>query len=155
MAKAKKTAVKAPEAVQDAPELQDAFQDIQEPDAIPEGAEAPVDGAGEALEPAQRASFGSAERPPRQSPAAGVEGLLGCQDDPDPEPEAPIQYAVTADPGLNLREGPSKAAPVITELPRGIGVFPTGVTQGEWTEVSTGRLTGWVMRKFLEPLWPY
>lgn len=46
-----------------------------------------------------------------------------------------------------------KAAPIITELPRGIGVCPTGVTQGAWCEVTTGRLTGWVMGKFLEPLW--
>lgn len=77
--------------------------------------------------------------------------LLGCQDGDGPD--LPVQYAVAADPGLNLREGPSKAAPIITELPCGVGLFPTGVTQGAWCEVTTGRLTGWVMGEFLEPLW--
>lgn len=69
------------------------------------------------------------------------------------EVDLPVQYSVAASPGLNLREGPSKAAPIIARLPRGVGLFPTGMTQDDWCEVTTGRLTGWVMSEFLEPLW--
>lgn len=134
MAKTKKTAAAASEAAQSAPELQDAYQDLREPEAIPVGVEAPPVSAGEIIGPED------------------VEDLLGCQDGEEQEPYTPpVQYVVTADPGLNLREGPSKATPIIVELPHGVGVFPTGVVQGPWMEVATGRLTGWVLAEFLEP----
>lgn len=108
-------------------------EDVQEPGTVPEGVEAPPEGCGKIIGPEDEAE------------------LLGCQDEPPDDP--PSQYAVTASPGLNLREEPSKAAPIITELPHGVGLFPTGVTQGAWCEVTTGRLTGWVLGEFLEPLW--
>ena len=133
MARIEKAKAAAPETAQDAVELHDPYQDLQEPEAAAESAETPLEGCGEIV-----------------SPEDEVE-LLGCQDGEDPDP--PIEYAVSADPGLNLREAPGKAAPLITELPRGVGVRPTGVTQGTWCEVTTGRLAGWVLGEFLEPLW--
>lgn len=79
--------------------------------------------------------------------------LPGSQDEEFREPEGSIQYAVAANPGLNLREEPSKAASIIVELPYGVGLFATGLTHGPWWEVATGSLKGWVLAEFLEPLW--
>lgn len=92
--------------------------------------------------------------------------LLGCQDaqpeaEPDANPQAPadlpgdapLEYAVTGCDRLNLRERPGLDAPVIVELPRGVGVCDTGRTDGDWWKVTTGRLAGWVMATYLEPVW--
>lgn len=89
--------------------------------------------------------------------------LLGCQDAPEEDanpqapadlPEdAPLEYAVTGCDRLNLRAGPGLDARVIVELPQGVGVSDTGETQGDWWEVTTGTLTGWVLSTYLEPVW--
>ena len=149
MAGTRKTKAAAPKAAQDAAELHDPYQDLQGPEAVQEAQEVQEmcrDIREHAMPPeGALASPGEIIGPEDESE------LLGCQDGEEPDP--PVEYAVAADPGLNLREEPSKAAPIIAELPRGVGVRPTGVTQGAWCEVVTGRLTGWVMGEFLEPLW--
>ena len=73
--------------------------------------------------------------------------------EPETRTDGPLEYAVTGCSCLNLREGPGLEAPIITELPRGVGVADTGKTQGEWWQVTTGFLTGWVMGRYLEPVW--
>ena len=73
--------------------------------------------------------------------------------EPETQTDGPLEYAVTGCGYLNLREGPGLEAPIITELPRGVGVVDTGKTQGEWWQVTTGFLTGWVMGRYLEPVW--
>ena len=73
--------------------------------------------------------------------------------EPEDQTDGPLEYAVTGCGYLNLREGPGLEAPIITELPRGVGVVDTGKTQGEWWQVTTGFLTGWVMGRYLEPVW--
>lgn len=83
----------------------------------------------------------------------GPEELLGCQDEVDLEETEFIEYAVTAEGGLRLREEPSKDAPVVAVLPCGVGVLGnTRPAENGWRQVFTGRLFGWVMDKFLEAL---
>lgn len=94
--------------------------------------EAPPEGCGEIIGPEDEAE------------------LLGCQG--EPPNDSPFQYAVTAEGGLNLREAPNLDAPILAVLPRGVGVFDTGLSQGPWLEVITGRLAGWVLSEHLEPL---
>ena len=90
--------------------------------------------------------------------------LLGCQDeeaqeDANPQapadlpPDAPLEYAVAGCDALNLRKSPGLDSPVIAVLPRGAGVSDTGRVQNDWWEVVTGRLTGWVLAEYLEPVW--
>jgi len=64
-----------------------------------------------------------------------------------------IVYAVTAEGGLRLRREPSLNAPVIAELPWGAGVFGNGDPPIDgWRQVFTGRLSGWMMAEYLEPV---
>lgn len=80
--------------------------------------------------------------------------LMGCQDAEEGfQPDAPLEYAVTGCALLNLREAPSLDAPIIVALPRGVGVSNTGQVQGPWWEVATGKLRGWVLDQYLEPVW--
>lgn len=81
--------------------------------------------------------------------------MLECQSEEFRKPEISAQYAVAANLGLNLREKPSKAAPIVVELPFGVGLFVTGMTQGPWWEVTTGNLKGWVLAEYLKPVWNY
>lgn len=69
------------------------------------------------------------------------------------------EYAVTGCNLLNLRAGPVLDAPIVAQLPRGAGVFEAAEPGPEgWLHVRTGRLEGWMMSKYLEPLplpeWP-
>lgn len=62
-------------------------------------------------------------------------------------------YAVAGCAYLNLRQEPSLDAPIVTRLPRGIGVLGSDrPAENGWRQVFTGRLFGWVMDKYLEPL---
>ena len=64
-----------------------------------------------------------------------------------------IDYAVTAANGLRLRAEPSNDASVVAVLPCGVGVLGnTRPAENGWRQVFTGRLFGWVMEKFLEPM---
>ena len=69
------------------------------------------------------------------------------------EEKRPLQYAVTAELGLNLRQGPGLDFPIVAVLPCGVGVFDNRYIQNGWMKVSTGRLSGWVDAEYLEPLW--
>ena len=60
---------------------------------------------------------------------------------------------VNAPQGLNLREGPHKAYPVLTTLEDGAEVerlpMPGGATVPGWSLVTARGRTGWVMEEFL------
>lgn len=98
----------------------------------------------------------------RSTDSEKTEEPLGFEDgaDEDANPQAPadfgyppVEYAVTGCARLNLRKGPGLDEPIIVALPRGVGVSNTGETAGDWWEVTTGRLTGWVLSEYLEPVW--
>ncbi len=75
-------------------------------------------------------------------------------DETDPAKQQEIiEYAVAGCELLNLREQPGLEARILTVLPCGVGVSATGQRQGEWWEVVTGRLTGWVLSTYLEQVW--
>lgn len=81
-------------------------------------------------------------------------------------------YVVVSDSApLNIREGPSREANVLTTAGRGEALTPTGHTDGQWVEVYTdcytyvyressgeekiGPLNGWVMMQYLSEEPPY
>ena len=70
----------------------------------------------------------------------------------------PVEVAVAPDKGLNLREAPKMDSPVLAVLPKGVGVFvdptqlPADGTVPEWLQVTTGKLSGFVVSRFLEKL---
>lgn len=75
------------------------------------------------------------------------------QDEAELEEVEFIEYAVTAKGGLRLREEPSQDASVVAVLPCDVGVLGNNLpAENGWRQVFTGRLFGWVMDKFLEPL---
>lgn len=80
--------------------------------------------------------------------------LLGCQEEAEPvEGVVCCPYVVTAENGLNLRMKPSLDADILGTLPCGAGVFAEdGPAQNGWRQVSTGRLSGWMLAQHLEPL---
>ena len=139
MAKTNKTKAAAPEAAQGVQDEQEMSQGVQAQETVPAASDAPQESAvtQEIIGP------------------DGAEELLGCQDGDEAElAEGLLQpYAVTDCEHLNLREGPSLDASIITVLPRGAGVFGDG-EQGPdgWRHVRTGRLSGWMMDKHLEAL---
>lgn len=57
-------------------------------------------------------------------------------------------YATTT--GLNLRSAPGGA--VITTMPQGAAVYPTGNNQGDWWEVRYDTLVGWTSQQYLRPV---
>ncbi|MBD5098296.1 MAG: SH3 domain-containing protein [Clostridiales bacterium] len=64
-----------------------------------------------------------------------------------------IDYAVAGCKRLRLRAEPSPDAPIITELPCGVGVLGSASpAENGWRQVFTGRLFGWVKDEFLERL---
>lgn len=86
-------------------------------------------------------------------------GLLGCEDEAELAEGLLVEYVVTAEGGLRLRERPTLDAPVVAVLPCGAGVFGDGEpAPNGWVHVFTGRLSGWMMDKHLEqlglPAWP-
>lgn len=131
MEKTKENAVEAPDAIQDTREVQEG-QDggTSSEDVL---AEQPGSVTQEVIGPEDASE------------------LLGCQEAPPDIP--PLEYAVTGCTSLNLRERPGLDAPIIAVLPCGVGVSDTGQVQGDWWEVVTGRLTGWVLSTYLEPVW--
>ncbi len=136
----KKTETAAPETVQEGREPQEMTRDTQEAETAPETAEAPQEGSAQEI--------------------IGPEGeseLLGCQEEGGARDDPPLEYAVAGCGFLNLRKRPGLNAPVIAALPRGVGVSfeDAAVSQadGHWWLVSTGRLIGWVMSQYLEPVW--
>lgn len=78
--------------------------------------------------------------------------LLGCQDEAELQEGELMEYAVTAEGGLNLRERPSLDAPVLAVLPWGAGVFADESQIGEWLPVTTGLLSGYMLARHLAPL---
>jgi len=132
MGRTKKDAVTAPEAVQETQEPQEVSQG---PETAPRVAECPQ----------ERATPQEVIGPENETE------LLGCQDEAHGDP--PLEYAVAGCDLLNLRERPGLDARIITALPRGVGVSDTGQRQDDWWEVATGRLTGWVLSTYLEPVW--
>lgn len=131
------TAKKAAESAQEERGGLDMAQDVQEaeraPESAQEGAEAVRDAYDELMESDPTETAGETEQEL-------------------PEGNAPLEYAVAGCERLNLRERPSLDAPVLAELPQGVGVSCTGERRDAWWEVVTGRLAGWVMAKYLAPL---
>ena len=78
----------------------------------------------------------------------------GCPDDEAELAEGVLQpYAIAFNGGLRLRRDPRLDAPVIAVLPCGAGVFADGESGPDgWLHVLTGRLSGWMMAKYLEKL---
>lgn len=50
---------------------------------------------------------------------------------------------------LNFRSGPSSDAPIITTLPAGAAVLPTGEKQGDWWQVEAEGKTGWIHSDYI------
>lgn len=101
-----------------------------------------------------------AQRPAEAAENARIIGpedpaeLLGCQDVDEAELEdgTLIEYVVTAEEGLRLREAPSLEASILAELPWGAGVFVDEPPIGEWLCVTTGLLSGYMLAKHLAPM---
>ena len=88
-----------------------------------------------------------------QESETASEAAESGQDEADLEETEFIEYAVTAAGGLRLREEPSLNAPVVAVLPCGVGVLGNSrPAENGWRQVFTGRLFGWMLDKFLEPL---
>ncbi len=138
MAKTEKSSAKALETAQEAQEQQDMSQE-EAAQTVPETAQEGA-AAQEVIGP--------------EDPAE----LLGRQDEPTDEAELMdgllVEYAVTAEGGLRLRERPDGNAPVIATLPWGAGVFADEEPIGEWIPVTTGLLSGYMMAEHLIPLSP-
>lgn len=143
MAKTKKAEVAASKTAQDVQETQGMFQDTRGQEMASEAAQEPPVGPQEIIGP---------ENP---------EELLGCQDADEAELVEGLflTYAVTAAGGLRIRAELSLDAPVAAVLPCGAGVFGDGEPGPDgWVHVFTGRLSGWMLGRHLEPLlfpeWP-
>lgn len=50
---------------------------------------------------------------------------------------------------VNFRSGASTDAPILTTLPAGAGVLPTGEKQGEWWQVEAEGKTGWLHSDYI------
>ena len=136
MARPKKTETTATEAAQETQDAQQMSRDAQESETASEAAESGQDEVSQEI-------IGP----------DGPEELLGCQDEADLEGTEFIEYAVTAEGGLRLREEPSLDAPVVAVLPCGVGVLGSASpAENGWRQVFTGRLSGWVKDEFLERL---
>lgn len=136
MAKANETKTAAAEAAQEAREGLDMSQDAQGQETPPAAAEGVQGSHQDLMEP-----------DPVPEPEPAGEALI--------EPAAFVDYAVTGCSWLRLRQEPSLAAEVVTQLPRGVGVVGLNrPAENGWRQVFTGRLHGWVMDKYLEPLDP-
>lgn len=139
MATTRRANTAAAEAAQEAQDAQKISQGTQGQETVPAAPDAPQEGT------VTKAIIGP----------DGPEELLGCQDADEAElAEALLQpYAVTAKSGLRLRTEPRLDAPIITVLPCGAGVFAGGEPGPDgWRHVFTGRLSGWMMDRHLEPL---
>lgn len=135
MARRKKAETMAPETAQEAHDAQGMSQDTQEQETAPGSAQEIPVGLGETIGPESE------------------EELVGCQDEAELEKTEFIEYAVTAAGGLRLREEPDLKSPIVAVLPCGVGVLGSDrPAEGGWRQVFTGKLFGWVMDKFLEPL---
>lgn len=119
--------------------------------------------APEAVQEAQAELAMGMDTPGAQEAAEGLAGaqvigpadeaeLLGCQDEEARELGYLQEYIVRPDGGLNMRMEPNSDADILAVLPCDSGVTATGTTQGPWMEVVTGRLVGWVLAEYLEPL---
>ena len=53
-------------------------------------------------------------------------------------------------PGVNIRSGPSGNAPVVGTAPKGTQFTATG-REGDWVQVESTRLKGWISSQFLAP----
>lgn len=105
------------------------------------------------MERTKRTGAVPAEVPQEIVGQKGETGPLGRQDELDLAEGLLEPYAVTAKGGLRLRVEPTLDAPVITVLPCGAGVFGDGEPGPDgWRYVFTGRLSGWMMNRHLEPL---
>lgn len=143
MAKARR-AGKAAESAQEAQDKLGMDQDAREtehaPGGVQEGAEAVQDPYEELMEP-----------DPAPEPAGQAREAPGGVE--DGEPAGFIEYAVAGCRWLRLRQKPSLAAEVVATLPCGMGVMAcTRPVVPGWRQVFSGRLCGWVMDEFLEPL---
>lgn len=78
--------------------------------------------------------------------------LLGCQEEAELAEGLLTEYAVTAETGLYLREGPGVDSAALAALPQGAGVLAEGEAEDGWLRVRTGRLEGWMMAQYLEAL---
>ena len=136
MAKNKKTKTAAAEATQGAQNEQKIPQGPPGQEPVPTALDAPQEGA------ATQEIIGPDD----------PEGLLGCQDETVLAEGVLQSYAVTAEGGLRIRAEPTLNAPVAAVLPFGAGVFGDGEPGPDgWLHVFTGRLSGWMLAKHLEP----
>lgn len=62
-------------------------------------------------------------------------------------PSAGGRYRVTGN--LNMREGPGAQNPVVGQLRPGTVVTSTGSVNGEWWEIQSGEMYGWVLSRSL------
>jgi SH3-like domain-containing protein len=70
--------------------------------------------------------------------------------DPDARRSTPAPQQVTVRVArANLRQRPEPAAGVVGHVPRGT-LLTVKRTQGDWLEVSSGALSGWIARSVVE-----
>jgi curli biogenesis system outer membrane secretion channel CsgG len=62
-------------------------------------------------------------------------------------PASGMRYRVTGN--VNLREGPGAQNPVVGQLRPGTVVTSTGTVNGEWWEIQSGEMYGWVLSRSL------
>lgn len=137
MGRTRNTAAKAAEAAQEARDEREMSTDTQEAGTASEAAESGREGT------VRRETIGPEDE----------SELLGCQDEAELTEGLLHPYAVTAKGGLRLREEPDLKSAVAAVLPCGAGVFGDGEPGPDgWVHVFTGRLSGWMMDKHLEPL---
>lgn len=92
---------------------------------------------------------------PEQEPAGSVLENSGPEDKAELVEGVLQPYAVAFADALRLRQEPRLNAPIIATLPCGVGVFADGEPGPDgWLHVRTGRLSGWMMAKYLEALPP-
>lgn len=69
--------------------------------------------------------------------------------EPAPAPPPAPQETLTVTAGrLNIRQTPSKQAPIVAKVRQGIRLEKLG-GQGAWVEVRSGDVTGWVMAQYV------
>ena len=96
------------------------------------------------------AKYAAPESAPPQPGATAAANDDDAPAQPPARPAASALLRVTATT-LNLRSGPAKDAPVVTQLPHGMTVQQLEVSgDGEWTRVkSPGGFEGWVSSKYV------
>ena len=84
----------------------------------------------------------TAEASPQVAPWAGTPQTASTAQNPE--------LVFLQRPGVNIRSGPSGTAPALGTAPKGTQFTVTG-REGDWVQVESTRLKGWINSQFLAP----